>query len=44
MEAARCAQVSCMYSGPVGGGLLFVAPAGLLACVGGLAFLVRVCL
>ena len=32
-----------MYSGLVGG-LLFAARAALLACVGGLAFIVRVCL
>ena len=34
--------VICMYSGLVGG-LLFVACAAMLACVGGLAFLMRVC-
>ena len=39
----RINVVICMYSSLVGE-LLFAARAALLACVGGLAFLMRVCL
>ena len=40
---SRGVLVRCMYSA-MDGGLLFAARAALLACIGGLAFLVRVCL
>ena len=43
-HSVRCdILVRCMYSGLVGG-LVFAARAALLAYVGGLAFLIRVCL
>ena len=35
--------IRCMYGAPLGG-LLFAARAASLACVGELAFLIRVCL